>query len=302
MSLLTASSIELTTSSINLSHLKRKDLDLSGVFQEIFSAFYLQPFQRDPNLKLKEKEFEILDPSICRVTHGAMHAARVAAYVKVLHLFRSKLIAQDQPILEPLLTSGTLDTTQMIHLTQLVGCLHDAARRAEVADRWDKESSSLCESWLKRLFEELDPAWRRCFSSMIEFKDDSASYTSFLRSESWSDEQITAWNYLKELVHDADCLDIMRVKKNFDVQYLDVYRYAQDPSISSSLFELVNQIRELIHKQADLYKDVSILHPSLQAPLLPKNFSIEIKKTYEHAPLVYKKITQDMEQFSWLKA
>lgn len=300
MSLQAAFSIEFTTSTIHLSHLKRKDLDLSGVFQEIFAAHYLQPFDRDPSLKLKEKEFEILDPSICRVTHGAMHAARVAAYVKALHLFRSKLIAQDQHILEPLQASGTLDTTQMIHLTQLVGCLHDAARRAEVADRWDKESSSLCESWLKRLFEELDPAWRRCFSLMIEFKDDTAGYNLFLRSEGWSAEQIAAWNYLKELVHDADCLDIMRVKKNFDVQYLDVYRYAQDPSISSCLFELVNQIRELIHKQADLYKESSILHPSLQAPLLPKNFSIETKKTYEHAPLVYKKILEDMSQFSWL--
>jgi hypothetical protein len=288
-------------SPVKLHDLQQDSFNLSELFQKIFASTYLQPFDRDPHLVLKEKEFEVVDSTICRVTHGAMHAARVAAYVKVLHIFRSSLFLQEASILEPLVAASSLNIHQLIHLTQLVGCLHDAARRAEVADRWDKESGELCLATLEQLFC-IDRSLLACFSKMIEYKDDWKGYVGFLESLRCSQEQIHAWNYLRELIHDADCLDIMRVRKTFDAKFLDLIKHIQHPVQQSSLIELITQVATVCNQQGDQYKDLSIIHPfSCEKLSLPKNFSIETKVNYEHAPLVYAKILEDMAQYSWLK-
>lgn len=289
--------------SISLRELESAPDSLSKVMQEIFSNTYLQPFDRDPDLKLKDNEFEVVDATICRVTHGATHAARVAAYVKILHVFRTHVYPQDASVLKTLFTATSLHESHIIDLAQIVGCLHDAARRAEVTDRWDKQSGELCLIILRQLFIDLDESVLLCFSKMIEHKDDPDGYLDFLRSHCFSQDQIGAWNYLRELIHDADCLDIMRVRKNFDLTFLDIFKKVQHPVQFKSLLDLVIEIRDLIHKQADMYKDLTIIHPfpSKKPATLKKHFSIEIKKTYEHAPLVYTKILQDMAGFSWLK-
>lgn len=301
MSLSLNTSLSLKLPCVRLSDLQQDSYSLSGLFQEIFASSYLQPFDRDPHLVLKDKEFEVVDSTLCRVTHGAMHASRVAAYVKVLHVFRSTLFCQEAHILKPLISTTSLNLQQLIHLTQFVGCLHDSARRAEVADRWDKESGELCLAVLQKLFS-LETSSLVCLSKMIEHKDDPRGYISFLESLRCTQEQINAWNYLRELIHDADCLDIMRVRKTFDVKFLDLLCHIQHPAEQSSLIELVTQVATVIHEQGDQYKDLTILLPfSCEKLSWPKNFSIPTKISYEHAPLVYTKILEDMAQHSWLK-
>jgi hypothetical protein len=70
------SSLCLKLTPIPLASLKDSKFCLSELFQKFFCQTYLKPFDRDPLLVLKEKEFEILDANISRVTHVAMHAAR----------------------------------------------------------------------------------------------------------------------------------------------------------------------------------------------------------------------------------
>lgn len=305
MSFAVTSSTGLSLLALSLSSLDRPDFSIAEICQQIFSCTYLKPFDRDPNLTLGSNEFEVIDPSICRVTHGAMHAARVAAYIKILHVFQSNVFQNTQKGLFSQANVAGLSQPQMIHLTQIVGCLHDAARRGEAMDRWDKESGELCYNTLHQLFTDITPSTSSAFSSMITYKDEPQGYVDHLTSIGIPKEQVPLWNYLRELVHDADCLDVMRVRKTFKVEFLSLAGRAANPYGATALLSLVCQIRDLIHEQADMYKDLSIQHPFKDlSPItsLEKKFSIDIKKGYEHAFNVYEKVIHDMQGFSWLKA
>jgi GTP cyclohydrolase II len=179
--------------------------------------------------------------------------------------------------------------------------MHDAARKAEVTDRWDKQSSELCSQALQQLFE-LDIPMRDPLSKMIEYKDDPESYHSLLTALGCSQDLISSWNYLRELLHDADCLDIMRVRKNFDLRYLDLLKHVKHPIQSKAILALVLEIKDLLSTQGDLYKDLTIQHPFSEEKLcFAKHFSCETKARYEHAPLVFSKVLEDMLAGAWLK-
>lgn len=287
-----------------------EDLDdphfsIGMIAQKIFVQSYLLAFDRPKDLVLSEKEFEVIDSSICRVTHGATHASRVAAYVKIMHLFRADLSDEPLKILDPLSKVLKLSPRQIIHLTQIVGIMHDAARRSEGIDRWDDESSELCLRALQKLFPSIAKNHLTFFAYLIAFKDDPRGYIDFLEKNHVRQEEIPSWCYLRELIHDADCLDVMRVRKTFKVGFLDVSAHMTRGLQQSSLLDLVCEVRDLIRRQGDMYKDHTVQHTFLglrQIEPCSKHFSIELKRIYEHADNVYQRVTSDMRLFPWLQS
>ena len=74
---------------INLSELNNPTFDISSLAQLLFTKYYLVAFPPkkaiSTTVEQDSKQYEITDPRIHRVTHGAQHASRVSALVKIIN-------------------------------------------------------------------------------------------------------------------------------------------------------------------------------------------------------------------------
>src|SRR5205085_10768180 len=73
----------------------------------------------------------------------------------------------------------------------------------------------------------------------------------------------------QKIIHDADCLDIMRVQWRFDATYLDFYKTiaSKNPIAFDEMAKLITEVRSIIAVQGDSCN----LHSAV------------IKKQYEHS-------------------
>ena len=287
-----------------LTTLNKSQFDLSQVAQPLFEQTYLQPFKHSTPPTSNPKHFEILSDRIHRVTHGAMHASRVAAYVKILHLFRVEHGDEAAMRVERVAKTAHLTMTQLIHLLQIAGLFHDAAREDEGEDRWDQQSSEACFQFFKEQIPELSENMAALLANAMSNKDNEEQFKKRALELQFSEDDARDADYLRQLIHDADCLDIMRVRKTFKMRFLDLAKAEGLQTSADAIVQLVDQMRSLIHDQGDQYKDCSI-EPhkeglSIPAPL-QANLDINSKEIYEKAGNVYKKVLEDMHRYSELK-
>jgi hypothetical protein len=180
-----------------------------------------------------------------RVLHGVLHAARVAFYVPTLaNLFR-RYGNED---------AGTLTATD-IKLLQIAALFHDTGRMNDGPDHqaWEQLGALQLFNYLTRLGVERDIA--RDFAEAIANKDFDGTTWYELRDSTWhaTSNQPHARKLLySQLIHDADCLDIMRVHF-FDGTYLIFYRdYAShDENAFRELVELIANVRSMVHEHGD---------------------------------------------------
>ncbi len=139
--------------------------------------------------------------SVPRWSHGCMHVCRAAIMIHAI----ADLYKKYDPSIDI--------TDEDIALAQYLTLFHDSARQADGVDVWDDESAENARSYLQALqFEE---------SKIHE------AIEALKSKDSGAPKGI-----IGKLIHDADCLDIMRVygKNGFKNQYLQVYKDFQDKS------------------------------------------------------------------------
>ena len=288
---------------IYLEDLDNQSYDISHLAQSIFETYYLMPFPPKSNLTKRDptaKHFEITDPRIHRVTHGAMHASRVAAYVKIAHLFRQD---HNDPAIQDLIditSSYNLSITQIIHLTQIAALFHDVSREDEGLDYWDEESAGECLDFLKTEISSLPDCIMQIIANTISYKDNNEGFVSAAISIGLTQKEAVAFSYLRALIHDADCLDILRVRKTFKIHFLDMYNSTALMDSRTQLIALVKEIRSLIAQQGDQYFNCII---KINDDIIDEQkaaFDPVIKCDYEWAENVYKKIIHDMKDYQIL--
>lgn len=288
-----------TITQITIASLNDPLLDFCIIGQHILEQYYLKQFKPYVSDRHQDsKHFEVKSHKIPRVTHGAMHASRVMLYVKVIHFFRLK---QHDPMairLTDFALSQNITLTALIHLTQFAALFHDSARLDEGSDRWDKESSMYCLKFLTSTVPKLQQNLVRLIANTIAFKDDEQGFLSAGLSLGFTETQMNQADYLRQLIHDADCLDIMRVKSLFKTQFLEMTRHVQQ----TSLLELIENVLGLIRLQNDQYKDCTINHNGVDMVRQLAAFDIECKYKYEWNPNAIKAIMADMKKFTHLNA
>jgi hypothetical protein len=153
-----------------------------------------------------------------RTIHGISHASRVTYYIQVLiNLYKR----YDDRV--------HLDHDE-VKLLQLAALFHDAGRCGEGADLWELKSSTLFYHYaIKNCGLDKTKAIR--FAEVIANKD-FVPGKKYHFIEAYDDKSVT-WNtknsnqeksVLQEILHDADCLDIIRARDRFDATYLDFYK------------------------------------------------------------------------------
>ena len=283
---------------INMTELDNNTYNLSSLTQRIFSQYYLKPFTPTPGFKPAEADpnhFEITDSRIPRVIHGAMHASRVTAYVKIIHLFRQD---QSDPAIHELFEftqAFHVSLVQLIHLTQIAALFHDVARENEGIDHWDEASAKACLNFLNTEITSLPDCITQLIANTISYKDNKTGFFDAAISLGFTHQFAIAADYLRQLVHDADCLDVMRVRKTFKMQFLDMVTSSGLNHAFDNISALVKEIRTLIHFQGDQLFDCVIKMQNDTLAAEKANFNLDLKSDYEWVTNVYQKITNDMK-------
>jgi hypothetical protein len=189
---------------------------------------------------------------INRYFHGIQHVTRASLHIPVLiNLYRKHGDADALKL-----------TEDDVKLLQLAAVFHDSAREGEGVDYWDHESGMFLYTYLTQTLN-IDPTKAKLIAEAIANKDVSPDgYFEIIEDK--NEELAWQWNKTKKnqakniyqkIVHDADCLEVIRARDVYNATYLDFYKdIASNPHNDQALEEmahLVTEARSLINIQGD---------------------------------------------------
>lgn len=237
------------------------DFNLDTHIKWLYHHIYQKPYQ----------EHLVTDDSgIARLVHGIQHVTRAACYVPILiNLYR---LQGDNAALQL--------NTEDVYLLTLAVLIHDSGREGEAEDLWDQDSAVNLYYYLTKIIQ-VDKQKAIRLAEAIANKDagQDAYYALYIDSDekpTWQKVEARAKNIYQRIVHDADCLDVIRARKIFDGRYLDIL--AKDLSNLDIISQLIIAVRKLIYQQGDKWLDNNI----------------EIKKKYNNEDCLYRMV-QDIK-------
>jgi len=214
---------------------------------------------------------------IPRQIHGIQHVTRAAINIQIFaNLYRrygdrEALALNDEDI----------------KLLQIAALFHDSAREDEDEDLWDQESGLFLYQYLTKILK-INPAKAKLLAEAIANKDaDTTNYYELSSDMTWIKRTFDApKNIYQKLIHDADCLEIIRARDHFDAEYLDFYK--DIAKINEEAFEimakLITEARSLIANQGDarlrLDNDIKIQYENQNAFRNIMNFINNHKALY----------------------
>lgn len=152
---------------------------------------------------------------LARTIHGTMHSTRASIWSQLVHNLYHKLTAVNK---------------SDAYLLAISAAAHDIARQDEGQDFWDRSSSK----WL-----------RGYLLSLGYNKDTIEAYVHALAEKDPENRQFTT--LVQKCVHDADCLEIMRLpwyRSNFRKDELCFYRELKGQGID--LDKLIAEVEDFI--------------------------------------------------------
>lgn len=220
--------------------------------------------------------------TIARPLHGIQHSARTAFYIPILIDLFKRYGNHEAASL----------TDEKIKLLQIAALFHDAGREDDYEDRteWEQDSAVLLYYYLTHNLQITSDIATDFVEAIInkDFEEGQQWKTLFVhlsgriqfRSERRDHKSIFA-----KLLHDADCLDIIRARMHFNAYYLHFHREiaSHNPLAFKEQTSLIAHVRQLIHHQGDCY-----LRPNIQIKKL-----METQHAYEEIQNLAKHIFRE---------
>ncbi len=225
--------------------------------QYIFEQTYLRPFPGSAS----ENKINFYQLPVERISHGAQHAARVAILVRILANYLTQTQHKDADLLDG----------KAIKLLEIVALYHDAARRNDrEADIWEKESAKLCAEYLSALGEKTELA------QLIYQKEEGG--------------------LLGQVLQSADCLDIMRCKRKFDISRMSLWAFFNKQQ-KKQFLAIIQEHLSLIAEQHDLKHDLDfrIMGEKFSQKATRDVLHPELKQAYEQAENAYLKALDGLQ-------
>lgn len=187
---------------------------------------------------------------IARFYHGLLHVGRTAMYAPIFAtLYRRH---------------GHLQALELSHdalkLIQIALLFHDSAREDEEEDLWDHESGTFLYFYLTRVLK-IAKAQAKVLAEAIANKDWNPSEHYKVLSEIngevvWLLESVSKPKDIQhKLIHDCDCLDIIRARDVFEGKrlyfYQDIVKRVSTKEPLNEMAELIIRARSLIEFQGD---------------------------------------------------
>ncbi|WP_257282743.1 hypothetical protein [Endozoicomonas sp. SESOKO1] len=205
---------------------------------------------------------------IARPVHGLQHSCRTAIWAVAL-LQQRKLHGDPQALAFP---------DHMVPLLVKACLFHDTGREGDGADtvEWERASADNLREHLRNCNVEQSLAWQ-C-GEAICLKDNPRGCQHLPE----------AIQTLRSLLHDADTLDVMRVRTSFDMGRLECFAACQDDHQRQDWRLLAREVCQVIASQGDLCYPIT-LHDSATNREYFFSFCtaspcINTKKQWEHHP------------------
>ena len=252
----------------SLKHLKREKADtessdLPAIDQSLIDSskvvktVLLQSYRFSPNLR-----------TIARPVHGLQHSCRTAIWaLSVLQLRKQQ--HDPQALAFP---------DDMVPLLVKACLFHDSGRQGDGKDtvEWEQASADNLREHLRNCGIGQSLAWQCGEAICNKDKPDACLHLP---------EEIQT---LRSLLHDADTLEVMRVRERFYMDRLECFAACQDDKQRENYRSLATEVGKVIARQGDLWAPIA-LHYSKTSN--EKFFRIDtaglredIKKQWEHHP------------------
>lgn len=232
----------------------------------IFDAVYSKPYRTTVRQSAV----------IARQIHGIQHVTRVAIYIPIFANLYKRFGDKDA------LNLNDND----IKLLQIAALFHDAGREAEGKDLWDQDSGVLFYHYAVNILQ-IDPIKAKLLAEAIANKDASTDNYEELINDTWVKRaEASPINIHQKLIHDADCLDILRARDCFDARYLYFYKNIASRYKPAFMLmaKLIPEARSLIASQGDafhrLHMPTKRLYENQEAYPLIKTFIEEHQTLY----------------------
>ena len=224
---------------------------------KVVKTVLLQSYRFSPNL-----------PTIARPVHGLQHSCRTAIWaLSVLQLRKQQ--HDPQALAFP---------DDMVPLLIKACLFHDSGRQGDGKDtvEWEQASADNLREHLRNCGIEQSLAWQCGEAICNKDNPDACQHLP---------EQIQT---LRSLLHDADTLEVMRVRARFYMDRLECFTACRDDKQRKNYRALAAEVGKVIARQGDLWVPIA-LHDSEASD--EKFFSIntaglreDIKKQWEHHP------------------
>lgn len=265
--------------------------------QDVIERYYLQPLDGSPKIDLKSGVIE-------RGIHGAMHAARAAIWALLIHDAFSascdRFVGETMGGIADFLHVEEGEEETVLRLILLTTVCHDAGRKGEGADAWEKESSEIAKCVLKDVG--LTDEQADVFANAILYKDNQAE---FKRQTKQYCNNTTVWwhlDYIRLLINLGDNLDLVRCVGEFHEAYLDKTLNSTLLFRISYIGDIASQIHAFVHEQGDMRFACKLYDSNGNViATKSKNLSLEIKKGYEHADNVFLKMLSSVMRNPYFK-
>lgn len=252
--------------------------------QQIVENHYLQPIDG-------EKKDNPKDGYIERSIHGGMHASRATLWAFMTH----NLLQQLSPdyvnnSLNKIAQHINADTKTVMRLILIAMACHDAGRKGEGKDEWEKESSLIAFQELKELG--LDDEQANLFAKAVLNKDKPNSYQEELKKQGVAEKDYNAFDYIRKLINLGDNLDLVRCVNPFELSYIyNTLKTVEGFDITDHhdmLMSMVAEIHQTVFNQRDMRVtcDVKDINAAIVATH-KSNLSHHEKVKYEHADNVF---------------
>ncbi|AUH70859.2 SidE phosphodiesterase domain-containing protein [Legionella sainthelensi] len=198
-----------------------KESHFHELAQIAIESYYLIPYPGKKDIK----------PQINRPRHGGLHVSSAALNLEMFIELYQKYAPSDLNELKT--QEGSSLNPETIKLLKLAAIYHDSANTNEVEGNEKAHAENFKRDMLSLGFslDVIEP-----IALAIEKKDGEAG-----KNKKPSETKETK-NIYQKLIHDADCLDIIRVvaEGNFDREYLDIFNdLSQFPDFLKELDEII---------------------------------------------------------------
>lgn len=195
---------------------------------------------------------------IARYYHGIQHVTRAANYIPVFaNLFKK----YDNTVAKNL-------TPDVLKLLQIAALFHDSAREGEGEDQWDHESAMLLYVYLTRVLgvekhlacliaeatANKDPHADGAFV-LVEDRETELVWRRASGHELPERQHTLEYELYRDLIHDVDCLEILRARPHINGTYLKFYQKIakHNEEALDVMAQLICEARSLIAIQGDSF-------------------------------------------------
>lgn len=207
---------------------------------------------------------------IARFYHGIQHVSRSAMYAPIFaNLFRRYGY-----------THALKLTNRALKLVQIALIFHDCAREDEEEDLWDHESGTFLYFYLTRVLKIATSEAKKIAEALANkdwlYGENYKSLTEIEGEVVWLlKKRAQPKTIYHQLIHDCDCLDVIRARTVFKGKNLDFYKEvvknSRQKEALNDMVELIIRAKSLIATQGDTFGDTN--------PELKKKFETEASYT-----------------------